>query len=226
MITDDEPYARKGLQGYLERVGFFDLKAQCEDAMQLGLALAQQPVDLLFLDIQMPYLTGVDFIRSLAKPPKVIFTTAFKEYAMEGFELDVLDYLLKPIPFDRFMKAANKARDYFSMQQGGNEPGYVFVKADGKLEKLVFEEVVFIEAMENYIVIHTADKKLITHSTLKAFADKLPKRRFLQTHKSFIVALNKVTSIDGNTLHLGNHRAAVSRQLREEVLQALINAPL
>ena len=223
IITDDEPFARKGLQGYVEKAGFFDLKAQCEDAMELSSVLKQQPVDLLFLDIQMPHLTGVDFLKSLQNPPKVIFTTAFKEYATDGFDLDILDYLLKPISFERFMKAAFKAKDYFDQKSNGSEAGYLFVKSEGKLEKVVFDEVFFVQGMENYVVIQTINKKIITHSTLKAFADKLPQSRFLQTHKSYIVAYNKVSSIEGNTLNVGQYQIPISRQLREQVMYMLIN---
>lgn len=223
IITDDEPFARKGLQGYVEKAGFFNLKAQCEDAMELSDILKQQPVDLLFLDIQMPHLTGVDFIKSLQNPPKVIFTTAFKEYATDGFDLDVLDYLLKPISFERFMKAAFKAKDYFDQQSNGSEASYLFVKSEGKLEKVVYDEVLFVQGMENYVVIQTINKKIITHSTLKAFADKLPLRKFLQTHKSYIVAYDKVNSIEGNMLAVGLHQIPISRQLREQVMHLLIN---
>jgi len=223
IITDDEPFARKGLEGYVLKTGFFDLKAQCEDAMELGAVIAQQPVDLLFLDIQMPHLTGVDFIKSLPNPPKVIFTTAFKEYATDGFDLDVLDYLLKPISFERFMKAAFKAKDYFELRNNSNDADYLFVKSEGKLEKVVFDEVLYIKGMENYVEIHTLNKRIITHSTLKALADKLPQRKFLQTHKSYIIAHSKITSIEGNMLNMGQHQVPISRQLREQVMHTLIN---
>ncbi|SEP09281.1 LytTR family DNA-binding domain-containing protein [Mucilaginibacter sp. OK283] len=224
IITDDEPFARKGLQGYVEKINFFDLKAKCEDAMELSEVLKQQPVDLLFLDIQMPHLTGVEFIKSLQNPPKVIFTTAFKEYATDGFDLDVLDYLLKPISFERFMKAAFKAKDYFDQKGSSDfEMGYMFVKSEGKLEKIVFDEVLFVQGMENYVVIQTVNKKIITHSTLKAFGERLPQRKFLQTHKSYFVAYDKVNSIDGNMLDVGTNHVPISRQLRERVIQLLIN---
>lgn len=222
IITDDEPYARKGLQTYVEKTSFLDLKGQCEDAMELGEMLKQQPVDLLFLDIQMPHITGVEFLRSLRNPPKVIFTTAFKEYAIEGFELDVLDYMLKPISQDRFDKAAQKAKDYFDLKGVTNPPDYLFVKADGRLEKIIFNEVLFIEGMENYVIIHTASKKVITHSTLKSLIEKLPKQAFLQTHKSYIVAINKVGAVEGNMLYIGNHQVPISRQLRDQVLGRII----
>lgn len=223
IITDDEPFARKGLEGYVKKAGFFDLKAQCEDAMELSSVLAQQPVDLLFLDIQMPHLTGVEFIRSLPNPPKVIFTTAFKEYATDGFDLDVLDYLLKPIPFERFMKAAFKAKDYFDLRNNAGTLDYLFVKSNGKLEKIVFDDVLFIKGMENYVEIYTSARKIITHSTLRAFVDKLPTRKFMQTHKSYIIASNKITSIEGNMLNIGEFEVPISRQLKDQVMHALIN---
>src|ERR1700750_1390618 len=134
IITDDEPFARKGLQGYVEKIGFLDLRGVCEDALQLSDMLQKEPVDLLFLDIQMPHITGVEFIKALSNPPKVIFTTAFEQYALQGFELDVIDYLLNPISYDRFLKAAWKARDYFALRE--NKPTdvaspYMFAKANG-----------------------------------------------------------------------------------------------
>src|SRR6201985_940811 len=200
IITDDEPFARKGLQGYVEKIGFLDLKGVCEDALQLSDMLQRQPVDLLFLDIQMPHITGVDFIRALSNPPKVIFTTAFEQYALQGFELDVIDYLLKPISYDRFLKAAWKARDYFALRENktidASNP-YMFGKANGKLEKINFDEILFIEGMENYAAIHLDNKKLVIHSTIKALLEKLPTGQFIQTHKSYIAAINKVDSIDG-----------------------------
>jgi two-component system LytT family response regulator len=222
IITDDEPYARKGLQTYVEKTSFLELKGMCEDAMELGEMLKQQPVDLLFLDIQMPHISGVEFLRQLANPPKVIFTTAFKEYAIDGFELDVLDYMLKPISHERFMKAAYKAKDYFDLKGNTNPPNYLFVKADGRLEKIVFEEVLFLEGMENYVIIHTAGKKVITHSTLKSLMEKLPKPAFLQTHKSYIIAVNKISAVEGNMLHVGDKQVPISRQLREQVLARII----
>ncbi|MGN6394982.1 MAG: LytR/AlgR family response regulator transcription factor [Mucilaginibacter sp.] len=228
IITDDEPFARKGLQGYIEKIGFLELKGVCEDALQLSDMLQRQPVDLLFLDIQMPHITGVEFIRALSKPPKVIFTTAYEHYALQGFELDVLDYLLKPISYERFLKAAWKARDYFALR-GNAAPAvasvvnsYIFIKANGKLEKINFDEILFIEGMENYVAIYLPGRKLITHSTIKSLFEKLPHGQFIQTHKSFIVAINKVETIEGNTLHIQEYQVPVSKYLRETVLPQIV----
>jgi len=224
IITDDEPFARKGLQGYVEKISFLDLKGVCEDALQLSDLLQQQPVDLLFLDIQMPHITGIEFIRALPRPPKVIFTTAYEQYALQGFELDVLDYLLKPISNERFLKAAWKAHDYFASRESksGSSVPYMFAKANGKLEKINFDEILFIEGMENYAAVHLENKKLIIHTTIKALLEKLPAGEFVQTHKSYIVAINKVQSIEGNTLHIQKHQVPVSKYLRDMVLGVIV----
>ena len=226
IITDDEPFARKGLQGYIEKTGFFDLKGVCEDAIQLSALLQPRNsgIDLLFLDIQMPHITGIEFIKALSHPPKVIFTTAFEQYALQGFELDVIDYLLKPISYERFLKAAWKARDYFALREE-KDPApspYLFVKSNGKLEKINFDDVLFIEGMENYVAIYIENKKIITHTTIKGFLEKLPAGQFIQTHKSYIAAINKVESIEGNTLHIQKHQVPVSKYLREAVLGQIV----
>lgn len=223
IITDDEPFARKGLQGYVKKIGFLDLKGTCEDALQLSDMLQRHYVDLLFLDIQMPHITGIEFIKALPKPPKVIFTTAFEQYALQGFELDVIDYMLKPISYERFLKAAWKARDYFALHNKSDQTAsYLFVKANGKLEKVIFEEILFIEGMENYVAIHFGDKKLIVHTTIKALFQRLPGGQFIQTHKSYLVAVNKVQSIEGNILHIQKHQVPISKNLREDVVRFIL----
>lgn len=227
IITDDEPMARKGLQGYIEKIDFLELSAVCENAIELNSALKKQPADLLFLDIEMPYMTGIEFLKSLPSPPKVIFTTAYDKYAIQGFELEVLDYLLKPISFDRFLKAANKAYDHFKLNAAAEpEQDHLFVKADNKLEKIRFDDILFIEALENYIGIYTAAKKLITHSSLKALQEKLPAQKFIQPHKSFIVAINKINSIEGNILHVQQYQVPISKYQKDDVLERILNNTL
>lgn len=225
VITDDEPLAGKGLQGYAEKTGFLKVAAVCEDAIELNTVLKQQPVDLLFLDIEMPYMTGIAFLKSYTNPPKVIFTTAYEQYAIQGFELDVLDYLLKPISFERFLKAANKAYDYFSIQQPGDQQ-YFFIKTDSKLEKVCFNDILFAEALGNYVAFHTADRKIVTHSTLKSVQEKLYPRQFLQPHKSYLVNINQITAIEGNILHVGKYEVPISKYQKEEVLEKIVNNKL
>jgi len=227
IVTDDEPMARKGLQGYIARIDFLELVTVCENAMELNSVLKQQQVDLLFLDIEMPYITGIELLKSLPDPPKVIFTTAYDKYAIQGFELEVLDYLLKPISFERFLKAANKAYDFFNRNvQGQTELDHLFVKADNKLEKIRFDEILFIEAMENYIGIYVAGRKIITHSTMKALQEKLPLQKFIQPHKSYLVAIDKINSIEGNILHIDKFQVPISKYQKEEVLEKIVNNAL
>src|SRR5437763_2118325 len=140
IITDDEPLARKGLQGYIEKIPFLNLTGVCEDAMQLNSMLQVEKPDLIFLDIEMPYLSGIDFLKTQKNPPKVILTTAYDQFALQGYELDVLDYLLKPISFDRFLKSANKAADYFSSTREA-ATDHLFIKTDGRLEKIFFNDI-------------------------------------------------------------------------------------
>lgn len=224
IITDDEPYARKGLQGYIEKISFLDLKGSCEDALQLNSLLERQPVDLLFLDIQMPMINGIEFLKTIRNPPKVIFTTAYEQYAIQGFELEVMDYLLKPISYERFLKAAIKAKDYFEMSTiSGQGQTYLFVKANGKFEKIVFADILFIQGMENYVAIHLKDKKIVTHTTIKSLLEKLPARQFIQTHKSYIAGIQKIDTIDGNILHIQKHQVPVSKYLRKVVMETILN---
>jgi DNA-binding LytR/AlgR family response regulator len=227
VITDDEPFSRKGLQGYIDRIDFFDLAGICEDALQLGELLRHKQVDLLFLDIEMPYVTGIEFLKSLASPPRIIFTTAYEKYAVQGFDLDILDYLLKPISFERFLKAANKAFEYFQIQEATSAAqDYIFVKADNRLEKIHFSDVIFIEALENYIAIQLKDRRVITHLTLTSLKDKLPGKDFIQPHKSFVISIDKVNSIEGNILHAGGFKIPISKYQKDDVMERIVNSRL
>lgn len=227
IITDDEPFARKGLQGYIGQIDFLELKGVCENAVELNSLLKKGPVDLLFLDIEMPYMTGIEFLKQLAAPPRVIFTTAYEKYAVQGFELEVLDYLLKPISFDRFLRSANKAFDYFRLQQASASPGdYIFVKADSRLEKVAFADILLAEALENYVAIYTREKKIITHLTLKMLQEKLPATAFIQPHKSYLIAIDKIGSIEGNILHIDHYQVPISKYLKEEVMERIVNSRL
>jgi DNA-binding LytR/AlgR family response regulator len=225
MIVDDEPLARKGLQEYCADVDFLEVVAVCDSPVKAVDLLQTEQIHLLFLDIQMPRINGLDLVRSLPQPPLVIFTTAFAEYALQGFELDVIDYLLKPIAFERFLKAALKARSYFELLQrpaAADNAGYFFIKCDNGLERICFDDILYAEALQNYVVLHTLQRKYITYLTFKAVEDYLPEQQFLRVHKSYIVALSKIDRIAGSDIIIGPHYIPISRHLKEEVMERIL----
>ncbi|MDD5620539.1 MAG: LytTR family DNA-binding domain-containing protein [Proteiniphilum sp.] len=223
IITDDEPMARKGLQGYIEKIDFLELVAVCEDGIQLGNVLKEQPADLIFLDIEMPYLSGLELLSGLTNPPKVIIVSAYEQYALKGYELDVVDYLLKPVSFERFMKAVNKVYDWYVKEKPDeSQPTSIFVKTTLKYEKVDFADILFVEALDNYIAIQTVRKKLVTHSSLSSFLNNLPRDKFVQIHKSFVVNVDKVTSLEGNLLGIDNYKLPVSKNYRAEIRERLL----
>lgn len=226
IITDDEPIARKGLQSYVERIDFLELVGVCEDAIQLNNQLKSQQADLLFLDIEMPYMTGIELLNSLSNPPKVIITSAYAEYAIKGYDLEVSDYLLKPISFDRFLKAVNKVYDQLISSQTPVVQDYLFVKTSLKLEKIRFNDMRFIEGVENYVAIYTSEGKIITHTTLRTILQKLPPERFVQVHKSYLVNIDKIDSIEGNLLGIGKNKIPLSRTYKETALEIILKNKL
>ncbi len=223
IITDDEPIARKGLKSYVEKIDFLTLIGECEDAMQLNTLLKTTQPDLLFLDIQMPHISGLDFLSTIHHPPKVIITSAYEQYALKGYELDVTDYLLKPIPFERFVKAVNKVYNLIQKESAINKEKYVFVKSDKQLKKIILQDILFIESMENYVIIHTLTSKEIVYTTLKKMLESLPADKFLQVHRSHIINIDHVNSIEGNQLIIGTYKIPVARNLREEVYKIILN---
>lgn len=231
IIIDDEPLARKGLKEYIADVDFLQLVGEFDNPVKAMDMLAKEEVYLLFLDIQMPKITGLDFFKTLKNPPPVIFTTAFPQYALEGFELNALDYLVKPISFERFLKAAMRAKEFYEVRQknmsekapGTNTAGYFFIKADNKLVKLLYDEILFAEALQNYVVIHTGDKKYITYLTFRSVEEYLPPDKFIKTHKSYIIAAAKVDSIEANDIRIGQHHIPISRNLKDEVMEKLLS---
>jgi DNA-binding LytR/AlgR family response regulator len=227
IIIDDEPLARKGLKEYIADVEFLHLLGEFENPVKAMDLLAKEDVQLLFLDIQMPKITGLDFFKTLKHAPPVIFTTAFPQYALEGFELNALDYLVKPISFERFLKAAMRAKEFYEVRQKNMTESaaaeYFFVKADNKLVKISYDEILFIEALQNYVVIQTTDKKYITYLTFRSVEEYLPAEKFIKTHKSYIVSASKVDSIEANDIRIGQHHIPISRNLKDEVMEKLVN---
>jgi DNA-binding LytR/AlgR family response regulator len=232
MIVDDEPLALDILENYIERAPSLELVQRCSNALQAYDYLQKEQVDLIFLDIHMPELTGIDLLKSLATRPEVIFTTAYPNYALEGFNLDVLDYLIKPIAFDRFLKAVNKASKVIlktdstdsgssssSSSSSPNAQDFIYVKADLKMVKVRYSEILFVEGMKDYVKIQLEKGMLVTHQTMKYMEENLPGDRFMRIHRSYIVALDRIESIDGNLLDLGNHRVQVSANYKDKLLE-------
>ncbi|MBL0154046.1 MAG: response regulator transcription factor [Chitinophagaceae bacterium] len=227
VVIDDEPLARKGLKEYIADVDFLELAGEFDSPLKAAGMITRGEAQLLLLDIQMPKITGLDFFRNLQNPPPVIFTTAYAEYALEGFELNALDYLLKPISFERFFKAACRVREYYELREENREgaaahPGEFYIKVDGKLVRIPYDDVLFAEAMQNYVVIHTTDRKYMSYLTLKSLEEYLPADRFVKVHKSFIVSAAKISSIDGNDIWVGQNQIPISRTLKDEVMDRLL----
>ncbi|MEO3403915.1 LytTR family DNA-binding domain-containing protein [Mucilaginibacter sp. CAU 1740] len=235
VIIDDEPLAREGLASYVREVDFLNLSGTCENPLQLIKLLDEQAIDLIFLDIQMPKMNGIDFLKIFPKPPMVIITTAYPSYALEGFQLNVLDYLLKPITFDRFFKSANKARDYHRLLNNSTQPGlpktetdegYFFIKCGNKYEKIYFDEILYVEGMQNYVTIFTIKGKYMTLLNLKGLEQNLDSKLFIRVHKSYIVSTGKIDGIEGNEIFMGEHRIPISRNYRDQVIQQVVTNKL
>jgi DNA-binding LytR/AlgR family response regulator len=225
LIIDDEPLARKGMEEYVREVTFLQHCGSFDSAVKAGVWLTENTADLLLLDIRMPRLSGIEFLKSLKQPPLVIFTTAYPEHALEGYELDIIDYLVKPISFERFLKAVQKAREFFFLRQKATTPDaadYFFIKCNQKFEKVNYSDLLYVEAMQNYCIVHVPGRKLITYITFGNLLEKLPVHRFLKVHKSYIISLDKVTSVDGNEILIGTSRIPISRNLKEEVLARIM----
>lgn len=222
IITDDEPIARKGLRGYIEKVDFLTLVGECEDAIQLNTMLKTQPVDLIFLDIEMPEMTGLELLSNLISPPKVIIVSAYEQYALKGYEFNVVDYLLKPVSFDRFIKSVNRIHDLLQTDQK-EKNDYIFVKSNKVLKKILFKDILYIESMENYVVIQTVSCKEVVYTTLKQLYESLPEDIFQQTHRSYIVNIEKVTAIDGNQLTISSYQIPVARNFRDTIFNLILN---
>ena len=227
IIIDDEPLARKGLNEYIGDTGFLHLMGEFDSPLKATELLGKGEVDLVFLDIQMPKITGIEFIKSLKNAPPVIFTTAYPNHALEGFEVNAMDYLVKPVSFERFLKAALKAKEYYEVREKNSttknaDSDYFFIKADGRLVKIFYDDILFAEGLQNYVTIHTKEKKYITYLTFKAVEDYLPAQQFIKVHKSYIVSAAQIESIEGNEVLISGHHIPISRGLKEDVMDKLL----
>jgi DNA-binding LytR/AlgR family response regulator len=230
IIIDDEPLARKGLKEYIQDTGFLQLEAEFDSPLKATTLIGDGKAQLIFLDIQMPRITGLDFLKTQQQAPPVIFTTAYPQYALDGFELNALDYLVKPISFERFLKAALRAKEFYEIRQANvietsHQPNldYFFIKADNKLVKIFFEDFLFAEALQNYVAIHTKTKKYVTYLTFKSIEEFLPADAFIKTHKSFLVSIARIDNIEGNEVRIGEHHIPISRSSRDDVMERILN---
>jgi len=231
LVVDDEPPAREILKQHIAGVEALELTGTCANAVEAISFLKDNPVDLIFLDIQMPQLLGTNFIRTLKNPPKVIFTTAFRKYALEGFELDAVDYLLKPISLERFLKGVNKvlqinfSADHTSSPVIENHKesanSFLYFRADRKMVKVFFSDILFIEALKDYIKIVTQNKVIVTKYVLTTLAELLPADEFLRIHKSYIVAINKIESFNADTIQIAKHELPIGRLYKYDVARIL-----
>ena len=203
IIVDDEPLALKVLENYIDQLPEVELVAKCENAIEANNVLQNEDVDLICLDIKMPQISGIDFLKSLKNPPMVIFTTAFSNYALESYNLDVVDYLLKPISFDRFMKAINKVSERMNHDHDYSEADdYFYVKADKKLMKVKYDDIIYIEGLKDYVILRNVNSRVITLQTMKSLEEKLPSKMFKRVHRSYIVNVEKINSIMGNMIEV------------------------
>ena len=235
IVVDDEPLARQGMEMNIAQISSLQLLGSFSNALAASDFLRKEEVDLMFLDINMPELNGLDFLKSLRDAPLVIFTTAYPQYALESYELDAIDYLVKPITFNRFFKAVSKAKDYHHLLAKSaltdigkaiSTENYFFIKCDYKYERIYFNDILYVEAMQNYVTIYTSKGKYITLLYLKNVEQNLGKNSFIRVHKSYIVSIPKIESIENNEIIIQSFRIPISRNYRDEVIDRVVNDKL
>ena len=222
IIADDEPVARKILQEVIQQSPALELTAEFKNAVHTEAFLQDNSADILFLDINMPRISGLQFLKRYTVRPLVILTTAYPEYALEGYELDVIDYLLKPISFDRFTKAVKKAADYIALKEkkeADTTTNYLFVKSEKRIEKVELADILYIESMGNYINIFTSNKKIVAYLTLKGIESRLPTDQFIKVHQSFLIPLARIEFIEGNRIKLKDASIPIGRNYRDAVMK-------
>jgi DNA-binding LytR/AlgR family response regulator len=233
LVIEDEPLSQDTLSGFISAVSSLELAGICSDAIEASRVLQETRIDLLFLDINLPTISGIKFLKSLVKPPLTIFTTAYPEFAVEGFESDAVDYLVKPFSFERFLKAVNKAIERWRLIQGsqqlvntnaiGNqEPsGFLVLRADKRLHKVNLADIRYLEATGDYIKVYTNEKCLVIHSTIKAMLEQLPGEYFVRIHKSFIIPLHCINYLEGNQVKIGDMLIPIGLMYKEELMKSL-----
>ncbi len=230
IIVDDEPIAREILENHLQKIDAIKIIGSCKNAIEAFNIINSNKVDLIFLDINMPEISGLSFARSINKNIKIIFTTAYREYAVDGFDLKAVDYLLKPISFERLLQAVNKyLNENITVKTDGKDDlthdksDFIFVRSDRKMIKINFSEVNYIESLGDYLKIHIPEKTIVTRETITSIEAKLPKNSFLRIHRSFIVSINKIESFTNEFVEINKKAIPISRSYKKEVLSRLEN---
>lgn len=232
LIIDDEPLAINVIKNYIEQIAELELINSFSNSIEGLNFLKNNSVDVIFLDINMPVLDGINFIKSLQNPPLLIITSAYDEFAIETYELDVLDYLVKPIEFPRLMKAVNKVykrleNTYKTPVENTNDHPFIFVKIDKKkMKKIFLDEILVIESLKDYLKINTVSGKYIIHSTLSDFTNLLPERNFIRIHRSYTVAIDKIDAVEGNSIEIEGLRYVIGRSYIDEVKQRILNSAI
>ena len=231
LIVDDEELARKLLENFISRLPHLELVGMCKNPLEAMQVLREETVDLMFLDIQMPELTGIEFLKTMTNKPLVVFTTAYPEYALEGYQLDVIDYLLKPFSFDRFVHAVNKASEWMKLKGAKMSAGtdssikpvkdYILVKSEHKVHKIYLKNILYIQSMREYVAYYTAEGRTLSLYSLKKLEKELPPDQFMRIHKSYIVAIGQVTTLEGNMVHVGKEKLPIGASYREEVMRKI-----
>ena len=232
LIVDDEQLARKLLEEFVSKIPGLELKGMCKNPLEAMDILQKESIDIMFLDIQMPELTGVEFIKTLQSKPAIIFTTAYSEYALEGYQLDVIDYLVKPFPLSRFIKAVNKAIDYIDLKRAANQKdhgksmdsNHVLLHADHKIYKVKYDDILYIEGLKEYVSYFTKEKRIIVLQSLKAIEEMLPSDRFIRVHRSYIVPIDRIKTLDGNQVQIGDKLIPIGRSYKDEVMQRVFKS--
>jgi DNA-binding LytR/AlgR family response regulator len=220
MIVEDEPVSQEILKKYIADYPALELMAVCSNAIEAGDELRAHSPDLIFLDINMPKISGLDFYRSLSSPPSVIFTTAYPEYAVSGFEVNAVDYLVKPFPFERFLKAMNKVHDLMKLRDKP-DTDFILLQADKKMYKVNYRDILFVEAMGDYVKIFTVEKTLVVHHTLQKLQELLPLNSFSRIHKSYIISLQRIDYLEGNMVVINKHQIPIGQTYRTDFLAGL-----
>jgi len=221
IIVDDEPLSQDVLEDFIKACPDLKLIALCNDALEAGEVVKKERVDLLFLDVNMPKLSGIGFIKSLKEPPLFILVTAYPEYAIEGFEIDAVDYLLKPVSFERFRAAVNRTVERYSARDELDLTEHIMVRANKKNYRINFNEILYLEAQGDYVRFVTNNKSLMVHGTLKEFISEIPENKFVRIHKSYVISLSKVEYTEGNQVKVGESKLPVSLSYKDEFLEKM-----